>query len=101
MRAIRRAIRAPAIDQKSTGKTIESIFISSLVNEALLTRHFAASIPKSAKPENFFMPRFYNVGGPQSRLHVSAIASGPHRRNIGKIEKLAARTNIAEIGLIL
>jgi len=47
------------------------------------------------------MPRFYNVGGPQARLHVVAIDSGPHRRNIEKIEKRAARTNIAEIGQIL
>jgi hypothetical protein len=62
-----------------------------------LTRQYQ----KAQSPKIFFMPRFYNVGGPQSRLHVVAIDSGPHRRNIGKIEKLAARTNIAEIGLIL
>jgi hypothetical protein len=101
MRAIRRAIRAPAIDQKSTGKTIVSIFYSITVNAPLLSRHYAASIAKTQKRKIIFMPRFYNVGGPQARLHVVAIASGPPRRNIEKIEKLAARTNVAETCQIL
>jgi hypothetical protein len=56
---------------------------------------------KAQSPKIFFMPRFYNVGGRKARLHVAAIASGPRRQKIGKIEKRAARTNIAEIGLIL